>query len=119
MYSAMKGHFSDPHPSNYRPVRIAILDTGALLDPASLSVYDDRLVECRNFQTTWGGESSIRMSHGGDDDGHGTHATDLLLELTEHSECEIYVAKVFGKRSEKQNAKANAETEKAIAKVGT
>ena len=77
-----------------RPVRIAVIDTGAAIEGSALEdLYDNRLVECR----TWIGEDRGRLVNCATSDaaGHGTHATSLALQVTENTDCEVYVAQCF------------------------
>jgi subtilisin family serine protease len=77
-----------------RPVRIAVIDTGVAIEPSIVEdLYESRLIECRS----WTGANPAQLIEGptADTVGHGTHATSLLLKVTENTDCEIYVAKVF------------------------
>jgi hypothetical protein len=79
-----------------RPVRIAVIDTGAAIEDSELEErYDNRLIECRS----WVGEDPGRLVKRATSDavGHGTHATSLALEVTENTDCEVYVAQCFEK----------------------
>lgn len=79
-----------------RPVRVAVIDTGAAIESSTLEdLYDNRLRECRS----WVGNEPARVVRDATADtvGHGTHATSLVLKVTENTDCEVYVAQVFGK----------------------
>jgi subtilisin family serine protease len=77
-----------------RPVRIAVIDTGVAIEASILEdLYENRLKECRS----WTCANPARLVDGttADTVGHGTHAASLLLKVTENTDCEIYVARVF------------------------
>ena len=101
-----------------RPVRIAVIDTGADIDESVLELYDHRLVECRS----WIGKDPAQLVEGATADaiGHGTHATSLVLSVTENTDCEIYVAQVFERDPEQKglSAKDVESMTRAIARVG-
>jgi len=83
-----------------RPVRVAIIDTGAAIGASDLDVYDNRLIECRS----WTGKNSARVVQDAAADavGHGTHAASLALKVTENTDCEIYVAQVFDRNPQQK-----------------
>jgi len=86
--------------SNARPVRIAILDTGAFIPQDVLTdLYDNRLKECRTWLDSWDDEGKL-IDAKSDDDGHGTHGTSVLLSATAETDIEVYVAQVFGSRAD-------------------
>jgi hypothetical protein len=102
-----------------RPVKIAVVDTGAAIEGSILEdSYDNRLIECRS----WIGEDRARLIRGATADkvGHGTHATSLVLKNTENTDCEIYVAQVFEKDPHQRSPsnKGLGSTAKSIALVG-
>lgn len=92
------------------PVKIAILDTGADISLEKLTnVYDERLVENRTWLLSNKAEGESLVDGDGkrlqdqplDCNGHGTHATSLLLEATQGTGAEVYVAQVFRGAAEK------------------
>jgi hypothetical protein len=102
-----------------RPVRIAVIDTGAAIEGDVLEdIYDNRLIECRS----WIGEGDpARLIEGatGDKVGHGTHATSLVLKVTENTDCQVYAAQVFERDPQQKRPSGNdlGLTTKAIALV--
>jgi hypothetical protein len=101
-----------------RPIRIAIIDTGAAIGNSDLEYrYDNRLIECR----TWIGEEPGRLVEytTSDSTGHGTHATSLALGVTENTDCEVYVAQCFEKPPQQKLVleKDSEATAEAIALV--
>lgn len=85
-----------------RPIKIAILDTGAHIPRTELDhLYDDRIKECRSWLTSLGNDGDIMDGPSSDPDGHGTHGTGVLLEATQGTGIEVYVGQIFDKRSEK------------------
>jgi hypothetical protein len=76
-----------------RPVRVAVVDTGAAIEASDLDIYDNRLIECRS----WIGKDPGRLvtNTTADEVGHGTHATSSVLKVTENTDIEVYVAQVF------------------------
>lgn len=101
------------------PVKIAVLDTGTY-DPKDLRlVYHGRLKECRGWRDSRNSENGVDMPNGGDQDGHGTHVTSLLLDITQGLECEVFVAQVFGDRHEKQSSQSNQRVQRSISQVST
>jgi hypothetical protein len=110
---------SRPKRHVYRPIRLAVIDTGAAIESSILEdLYDNRLVECRS----WIGKNSATVvkDAAADRVGHGTHAASLALKVTENTSCEIYVAQVFD-RSPVQEASSKNDmgvVAEAIARVG-
>jgi len=102
-----------------RPVKIAIIDTGAAIEPSVLEeMYDSRLIECRS----WIGKNSAHVVNHATADtvGHGTHAASLALKVTENTDCQIYVAQVFDRNPQQKPSHRNDRkvTAEAIALVG-
>lgn len=82
-----------------KPVRIAILDTGARLQKHVLTeVFDDRLIECRTWLASHADEGDL-IDANSDEDGHGTHETSVLLGATAETDIEVCVAQVFRSRT--------------------
>lgn len=80
------------------------MDTGAAIEQSILDlVYDGRLKECRS----WINGASAQLTQGADLVGHGTHATSLVLKVTENTDCEVYVAQVFAKDPQKTGKASN------------
>ncbi|KAK6440112.1 hypothetical protein LTR95_003656 [Oleoguttula sp. CCFEE 5521] len=100
-----------PAPSGSKgPVEIAILDTGAdICESQRQSLYDGRLREIKTWlhSNKVDGEHLIDPQDGQrlgpplDLNGHGTHGTSVLLNATEGTGIEIYVAQVFKGAQEK------------------
>lgn len=88
------------------PVRVAIIDTGAIFNrKTAIMTYDDRIKEYR----TWVGAGSSsdgerEPTQGKDDDGHGTFVTSVLLDVDPF--CEVYIARI-------------SETREALTDLGT
>lgn len=102
----------------YRPAKIAIIDTGACIDELVIDMkYDGRLKECRSWLDESDGATGRAEGFNSDPIGHGTHATSLALESSMHSNCEVYVARVFATRLGRQSIEAQCETHAAIAQV--
>ena len=102
-----------------RPVRIAVVDTGASIESSVLDdLYDGRLIECRSW--TCGDPGRLVKDATADAVGHGTHATSLALKITENTDCEIYVAQVFDQTHQRKSmsGKGSEAMAKAIALVG-
>jgi hypothetical protein len=98
-----------------RRVKVAVIDTGVAIEDSILDdLYDNRLIECRS----WTGANQARLIEcaSADTVGHGTHATSLLLKVTENTDCEIYVAQVF--EEDPQQTNGFEKMEKPIAQVG-
>jgi hypothetical protein len=95
-------------------IKIAILDTGVHLPEGCDLIYQDQIIECRSWLSTTESEGVLFDSNA-DTDGHGTHATGLLLHLAPHAA--IYVARVFEGRNEKQGKEMAAATQKRVAQV--
>jgi hypothetical protein len=96
MWEKLESHSNEGGPVApfERPVRIAVIDTGAAIEDSDLDdLYGNRLIECR----TWIGEDPGRLVECATSDtvGHGTHATSLTLKVTENTNCEVYVAQCF------------------------
>ena len=101
-----------------RPVKIAVIDTGALIDEDSLDFkFDGRLKECRSWLDESAGKPGTEMSGGADNVGHGTHATSLVLQATMHTDCEVYAAQVFAVQQDQQTVEETRATQIAIARV--
>ena len=100
---ALYGELCQKHTSeNVKPVKIAILDTGAhILRDKIEDIYDDRVVECRTWLRSQKDEGDALDGTSADHDGHGTHGTSVLLEATQDTDIQIFVAQIFHKRSEK------------------
>jgi hypothetical protein len=80
-------------------------------------VYEDQDIECRSWLTTTEPEGVPfnPFDGNGDTDGHGTHATGLLLDLAPHAA--IYVARVFQGHNEKQGKEMATATQKRVEQV--
>ena len=101
-----------------KPVKIAVIDTGVCIDEAILEQrFDGRLKECRSWLDDGDGENGAVIPPCADAVGHGTHATSLVLQATEHTGCEVYVAQVFNSREDQQSGKSRQATQVAIARV--
>lgn len=81
----------DPLVTFGRPVKVAVIDTGAAIEESDLGCYDDRLVEVRSW-TDGRPATKVDMA---DLVGHGTHSTSLVLSVTENTDCEVYAAQAF------------------------
>lgn len=104
----------------HAPVKIAVLDTGAKFNPQTLKVlYDDRLGDCRTWRYLDCNGRSTKTSADSDQDGHGTHTTSLLLDVTQDTDCQVFVAQVFGTRRENRDTTQNADIQGGIANVST
>lgn len=109
------------------PVRVAILDTGINLSNAALNVLDpndDRIRECLSFFDSKGNNNNdegqplmIKETAPGykDDDGHGTHAAALILQVAPTAE--LYVARVFQSKQESASDIDNAKIHERIVRV--
>lgn len=98
------------------PVKVAILDTGAKFDPKMLEMaYEGRIKEYRSWTDQGCGKRGKILDDGNDDDGHGTHAVSLLLQVARH--CEVYVAQVFPSRFSKRDANVDRDVVDSIANV--
>lgn len=86
-------NLASPEPEDKRRVRIAVLDTGVdqSHELVNAAVKRQRIVKCRSFIDGSTGKDVV------DTDGHGTHITVLLNKVA--PDADIYVAKVFEKRS--------------------
>jgi hypothetical protein len=83
-------------------VKVAILDTGVQISTDWLrGVYEGRLKECRTWLTTENPEGEEFELGTRDSDGHGTHGTSVLLDVTRSADVHVYAAQVFNKREEK------------------
>lgn len=98
-------------------IKIAILDTGVNLPEGTDLTYGDQISECRSWLTTTEPEGVPfdGFDGNGDTDGHGTHATGLLLDLAPRAA--IYVARAFEGRNEKQGKEMATATQKRIEQV--
>ena len=104
------------------PVRIAILDTGAHIPAEEVeNVYDGRIKKCRTWLRSTKDSGEALTGPCSDRDGHGTHATGVLLEATQNTKIEIFVAQIFDKRTEKvkQDSIIDDQTVRRIANVST
>ncbi|KAK0290620.1 hypothetical protein LTR35_000051 [Friedmanniomyces endolithicus] len=80
----------------HTPVRIAVIDTGVHIDEDTLNLkYDGLLKECRSWLEDANGDAGQMMLSPADSVGHGTHATSLLLQATQHTPCEVYAAQAL------------------------
>lgn len=106
-------------PSNdWQPVKIAVLDTGALLfDHKMKLLYNDRLKECRSWLGRDCAAAGVELVTGGDENGHGTHMTSLLLDSIPIAALNIYVAQVFGGKYKCQGQTTLQSENTAIAHV--
>jgi hypothetical protein len=77
-----------------RPVRIAIIDTGAHFDACARNSFGPRLQECRSWLHPKQDSRGTNHPRGTDHDGHGTHCTSTILRCAPE-DCEVYVAQVF------------------------
>jgi hypothetical protein len=77
-----------------RPVRIAIIDTGAHFDACARNSFGPRLRECRSWLHPEQDARGANHPGGTDHDGHGTHCTSAVLRCAPE-DCEVYVAQVF------------------------
>lgn len=98
-----------------RPVRIAVVDTGVFFNRRTRKLYEGRLKEVRSFTRKEDGEQGALCPEGEDLDGHGTHATSVLLDVDPFSE--VYVAKVFDSRDQKQGETLRSELQLGVARV--
>jgi len=97
-------------------VKIAIVDTGCQLPESTKLVYEDQLMECRSWLGHPNNADGTLDGGNEDEDGHGTHAAGLLLDVAPPS-TEIYSARVFRSRSEQQGSFMVEQTAKHIAHV--
>jgi hypothetical protein len=101
-----------------KPVRIAVIDTGAKIHSDHLEfIFDSRLKECRSWLDPSAGAKGLEMPAGGDEDGHGTQMVTLALRATRDTPCEVFAAQVFRNRKDQLRAGATATTQTAIARV--
>jgi DNA transposition AAA+ family ATPase len=102
------------------PVRIAILDTGAHI-PADEAehVYNGRIKECRTWLRSTKDSGEALAGPCSDRDGHGTHGTSVLLQATENTKIEVFVAQIFDRSTEKvkQDSIIDDQTVRRIANV--
>ncbi len=102
----------------HTPVRIAVIDTGVHIDEDTLDLkYDGRLKECRSWLKDANGDVGQMMLSPTDSVGHGTHATSLLLQATQHTPCEVYAAQVFDAQEGHDRGAASQATQVAITRV--
>ncbi|OQN97424.1 hypothetical protein B0A48_16583 [Cryoendolithus antarcticus] len=101
------------------PVRIAVIDTGLKLSADSHALHYERIAECRSWVTAGATDPTSADGHifaaDEDEDGHGTHITSTILDITAEAESYIYVARVVRLRD--QAGTMQPETEEAIAKA--
>jgi hypothetical protein len=95
-------------------IKIAILDTGLHLPEGCDQIYEGQIINCRSWLDTTKPEG-IPFDGNADTDGHGTHATGLLLDLAPYAA--IHVARVFEGRKEKQGKEMAAATQRRVAQV--
>ncbi|KAG4438864.1 hypothetical protein IFR05_005653 [Cadophora sp. M221] len=74
-------------------IRVAVLDTGLDLPEEAEWAYEDRIGGQRSWLSENERLGQILQKDQGDYDGHGTHATSLLLQVA--PDVEIFVAQVF------------------------
>ena len=98
-------------------VRVAIIDTGAVFDKKTMMIYGSRVKEVRSWVGLHGNKDGLWRPDGEDTDGHGTHATSVFLEVDPYSE--VYVAKVFDSRDEKQGIAMQTKVQTRIANVSS
>ncbi|KAK1056933.1 hypothetical protein LTR74_014531 [Friedmanniomyces endolithicus] len=102
----------------HTPVRIAVIDTGVHIDEDTLHLkYDGRLKECRSWLEDANGDAGQMMLSPADSVGHGTHATSLLLQATQHTPCEVYAAQVFDAQEGHDRGAASQATQVAITRA--
>ncbi|KAK1066325.1 hypothetical protein LTR74_007212 [Friedmanniomyces endolithicus] len=102
----------------HTPVRIAVIDTGVHIDEDTLDLkYDGRLKECRSWLEDANGDAGQMMLSPADSVGHGTHATSLLLQATQHTLCEVYAAQVFDAQEGHDRGAASQATQVAITRA--
>lgn len=99
------------------PVRVAIIDTGAFFRPKIRRLCGNRLKEVRSFVSMESGESGALRHDGEDADGHGTHVTSVLMDVDPFSD--VYVAKVFESKHQKQGELPMKDLAVGIARVST
>jgi hypothetical protein len=97
------------------PIKVAIVDTGVQFDKKTRIMYGPRLKEVRSWTDPQSGKEGVLCPDGEDMDGHGTHATSVFLEVDPFSE--VFVAKVFESRDEKQGASMQTELQHRVANV--
>ena len=85
-----------------RRIRIAVLDTGLQLSKKAKVTFSKRLPVCRSWLEPTYFPNGDLNSGDIDTDGHGTHATGLLLTTAPYAD--VFVARVFESRHEKQGA---------------
>lgn len=71
-------------------VKIAILDTGIDLEHPDMEACEGRIKSVRSWVDGKNGEEED--SAGGDESGHGTHTTGIILDVA--PDADIYVARV-------------------------
>ncbi|KAK0880595.1 hypothetical protein LTR87_005559 [Friedmanniomyces endolithicus] len=102
----------------HTPVRVAVIDTGVHIDEDTLLLkYDGRLKECRSWLEDANGDAGQMMLSPADSVGHGTHATSLLLQATQHTPCEVYAAQVFDAQEGHDRGAASQATQVAITRA--
>lgn len=103
-------------------MRIAILDTGAHIPSEQIeNVFDERVKECRTWLHSTKADGEILQGPCSDRDGHGTHGTGVLLNATQDTGVEVFVAQIFDKRTEKvkHDSIIDDQTVRRIADVRT
>lgn len=73
---------------------MAILDTGLDMSHPSVKAREERIKDVRTWVEGLNGKEDRRA---GDISGHGTHITNLLLDIS--PDCDVYVARI-AERSE-------------------
>lgn len=94
-------------------IKVAILDTGIQLPEEAEEVYEEQILCCKSWLKAEKGSDLLKGDR--DLDGHGTHCASLLLKVAPN--VDIYVARVFQKRSERKGTVGSTETQQAIADV--
>lgn len=99
-----------------RPVKVAIIDTGVLLDARVRNLYGSRLKECRSWLRSNDPKGTLHQE-GTDQDGHGTHCTSTMLKCTPE-DCEVYVGQAFAAHAESSPVSpCSADTSLRVAQV--
>lgn len=105
-------------PETAKPVKIAVIDTGAYFRPRdTIHKYQDRIKgfwkhEPRNIVEG----QRFKFPNDSDSDGHGTNVTSVLLGLDEH--CHVYVYNAYHHHSEASGTTMASKNETSIREVG-